>query len=64
MINVPFIELQQVDSTNNYATALVHAGMAQHGTAVFAHEQTEGRGQRQKVWETGKGENIAISIIL
>lgn len=58
-----FIELQQVDSTNNYATALVHAGMAQHGSAVFAHQQNKGRGQRNKQWLSQAGQNIALSII-
>jgi BirA family biotin operon repressor/biotin-[acetyl-CoA-carboxylase] ligase len=63
-IGNPFIELQQVDSTNNYATALAHAGMAQHGTAVLAHHQTKGKGQRSKAWETAAGQNITMSIIL
>lgn len=63
-IGNPFIELQQVDSTNNYATALAHAGMAQPGTAVLAHHQTKGKGQRFKAWETAAGQNITLSIIL
>lgn len=64
MNDAPFIELQRVDSTNNYATALAHAGMARHGLAVFAHEQTRGKGQRNKTWLTGKGENIALSTVM
>jgi BirA family biotin operon repressor/biotin-[acetyl-CoA-carboxylase] ligase len=52
-----------VDSTNNYAMGLVHAGMAQHGTAVFAQEQTRGRGQRNKTWVSEPGSNIALSVI-
>jgi BirA family biotin operon repressor/biotin-[acetyl-CoA-carboxylase] ligase len=43
---------------------LAHEGMAQHGTAVFAHEQTRGKGQRNKEWISQKGQNIAISLIL
>ena len=62
-IGTPFIELHTVDSTNNYAMGLVHAGMAQHGTAVFAHEQTKGRGQRNKAWVSEPGANIALSVI-
>lgn len=62
-IGQSFIELQTVDSTNNYATALVHEGMAQHGTVVFARRQSAGRGQRNRVWETGEC-NIAMSIIV
>jgi len=63
-IGHPFIELQQVDSTNNYATALAHAGMAQHGTAVLAHHQSKGKGQRNKSWEADAGKNITTSLII
>lgn len=59
-----FIILKQVDSTNNYAMALVHEGLAKHGEAVFAHQQTHGKGQRGKIWQTGIDENIALSIII
>lgn len=63
-IGTPFVELQQVESTNNYATGLVHAGLAQSGTAVFAHHQTKGKGQRAKEWFSESGKNIALSVIL
>ncbi len=63
-IGTPFIELHTVDSTNNYAMALIPEGMAQHGTAVFTHEQTKGKGQRGKSWISQKDSNIAISIII
>jgi BirA family biotin operon repressor/biotin-[acetyl-CoA-carboxylase] ligase len=63
-IGHPFIELLSVDSTNNYAMGLAHAGMAQHGTAVFAHHQTKGRGQRGKQWVSDQGQNIAMSIVV
>ncbi|MER3464073.1 MAG: biotin--[acetyl-CoA-carboxylase] ligase [Chitinophagaceae bacterium] len=63
-IGIPFIELQQVDSTNNYATALVRAGMAQSGTVVLAHEQTKGRGQRSKSWNTKGSGNITMSVLI
>ena len=63
-IGHPFIELQQVESTNNYATGLAHEGMAQHGTAVFAHYQTKGKGQRYKQWHSEPGKNIALSILI
>jgi BirA family biotin operon repressor/biotin-[acetyl-CoA-carboxylase] ligase len=63
-VGLPFIELQQVESTNNYATGLVHAGMAQTGTAVFAHHQTRGKGQRNRQWFDQGGMNIALSVVL
>ncbi|MBS1733005.1 MAG: biotin--[acetyl-CoA-carboxylase] ligase [Bacteroidetes bacterium] len=56
--------LDSTDSTNNYAMALVHEGLAKHGMAWFARHQTAGRGQQGKRWETVPGENIAISIAL
>jgi BirA family transcriptional regulator, biotin operon repressor / biotin---[acetyl-CoA-carboxylase] ligase len=62
--NHRFIELLTVDSTNNYAMGLVHAGMAQHGDIVFAHEQTNGKGQRQKRWVANPRENIMLSLIV
>ena len=63
-IGHPFIELHTVDSTNNYAMGLVHAGMAQHGTVVFSHEQTKGRGQRNRKWVSEPRNNIALSVII
>ncbi len=56
--------LDHVDSTNNYAMAQVHAGMASHGMAWFAHNQTAGKGQRGKDWEMEPGKNIALSLVL
>jgi len=59
-----FTILDSVDSTNNYAMAKAHAGLAKHGDAFFAHAQTNGKGQRGKQWQTGTAENIAISIVI
>jgi len=63
-LGTPFIELQSVDSTNNYALAQIHAKLAQPGTCYFAHEQTSGKGQRGKTWATDHGMNIIISLVL
>lgn len=59
-----FVILKQVDSTNNYAMANVHAGMAKHGDAWFSGHQMQGKGQRGKVWLTGDGDSIALSVVL
>jgi BirA family biotin operon repressor/biotin-[acetyl-CoA-carboxylase] ligase len=61
---MPFIELQSVDSTNNYALEQVHAGLTQHGQAFFAHEQSAGKGQRGHVWTAEKDANITISVVV
>lgn len=63
-LGTPFIELQSIDSTNNYALTQIHANMAQPGTCYFAHEQTSGKGQRGKSWATEPGMNIILSIVL
>ncbi len=70
-IGSPFIELQSIDSTNNYARGQIQAdglpdrqGISPHGTAVFAHEQLAGKGQRGKGWVTGKDNNIALSVLI
>jgi BirA family transcriptional regulator, biotin operon repressor / biotin---[acetyl-CoA-carboxylase] ligase len=60
----PFIELQTVDSTNNYALAQIHANLTQPGTCYFAHEQTAGKGQRGKSWATEKDANIIMTVVL
>ena len=63
-IGLPFVELQSVDNTNNYARKQIHAGLAQHGMAIFAHEQLTGKGQRGKSWSSEKGVNIILSIVI
>jgi len=63
-LGISFLELQSVDSTNNYARKLLHEGLAYHGLSVFAHEQVQGKGQRGKSWVSGKDESIILSIII
>jgi BirA family transcriptional regulator, biotin operon repressor / biotin---[acetyl-CoA-carboxylase] ligase len=59
-----FIELESVDSTNNYAMARAAAGMASHGMLIFAYDQWAGKGQRGKTWTSIPGENIILSAVL
>jgi BirA family biotin operon repressor/biotin-[acetyl-CoA-carboxylase] ligase len=63
-LGIPFIELQSIDSTNNYALAQIHANLAQPGTCYFAHEQTAGKGRRGRAWASEKGSNILLSIVM
>ncbi|MEO8412084.1 MAG: biotin--[acetyl-CoA-carboxylase] ligase [Ginsengibacter sp.] len=58
------IILERVDSTNNYAMAMVQNKEAMSGDAVFAIEQIEGKGRRGKTWQSHKGENIILSIMV
>ena len=57
------IFLETVDSTNNYAKRIAEQG-AETGTLVVAEEQTGGKGRRGRSWETPKGANIAMTILL
>ncbi len=58
------IELQAIDSTNEYAKALLSKSKPAEGTVIFAHEQSAGKGQFGKKWESTKGENLTFSVIL
>jgi BirA family biotin operon repressor/biotin-[acetyl-CoA-carboxylase] ligase len=60
----PFIELLEVDSTNNYAHNLIKQNLATNGIAIFAHKQTNGKGQIGKEWIAKFGENILLSVII
>jgi BirA family transcriptional regulator, biotin operon repressor / biotin---[acetyl-CoA-carboxylase] ligase len=62
-IGAPFIELQSVDSTNNYALEQVYAGLAHHGASFFAHEQVAGKGQRGKTWMADKDSSLILSVV-
>ena len=63
-IGEPFIELSEVDSSNNYAMQQVQAQMAAHGFTCFAHFQKAGKGQRGKEWITERGQNILMSCVV
>jgi BirA family biotin operon repressor/biotin-[acetyl-CoA-carboxylase] ligase len=58
------IELESVDSTNNYAMARIHEGMAYDGMAFITQNQWEGKGQRGKNWLSEPGQNLTMSIVL
>jgi len=54
--------LNSVDSTNNYAMGLIQNGKPSDVKAIFAMEQTHGKGRRGKHWKSNKGENIILSV--
>ena len=63
-IGEPFITLSAVDSTNNYAMARIGEGPVEEGTTWFAWQQTSGKGQRGKSWQSEPGENVMLSVVL
>lgn len=58
------IILPSIDSTNNYLQQLLGDGMVSEGTVVVALEQTSGRGQRGKTWESAPGLGLYLSLLL
>jgi BirA family biotin operon repressor/biotin-[acetyl-CoA-carboxylase] ligase len=63
LLDAPIIELDTIDSTNNYAMQLIDADTAQPGLTVVAKEQTHGKGQRGRQWKDAPGESLLMSII-
>jgi len=57
------IELDSIDSTNNYAMQLIDADKAQHGLTITADSQTGGKGQRGRTWLDTPGQSLLMSII-
>ena len=61
MIGNSIITLDSVDSTNNYIAKAIQAGTYDWGTAILAHFQTHGRGQREAIWQSASGQNLTFS---
>ncbi len=58
-----FIVVEKVDSTNNYAMAMVQKAIIKDGDAIFALQQTSGKGRRGKSWSSAAGENILLTVV-
>jgi len=63
MIGEPFNILPTTDSTNNHAMNEARLGQTSDGAAYFALDQYQGKGQRDKTWNSKPGENIILSVI-
>ncbi len=64
LLDAPIIELDTVDSTNNYAMQLIDADTAQPGLTITTREQTQGKGQRGRQWHDIPGQSLLVSIIV
>jgi len=58
------IELDTTESTNTYACNLLKQEKPPEGTIIWAKEQTYGRGRDKNTWESEKGKNLTMSLIL
>lgn len=65
MNNIKYINLQEVDSTNEYLRN--YANSAEDAkdmiTVVTAEYQTAGKGQGKNTWESNHGDNLLFSIL-
>ena len=62
-IGKPFLWVEEIDSTNEELKRLAAAD-AVHGTVLCADYQTNGKGRRGRTWDSPKGDNIYLSILL
>ncbi|MFM7671305.1 MAG: biotin--[acetyl-CoA-carboxylase] ligase [Bacteroidota bacterium] len=59
-----FNNLKQIGSTNELAREWILNGIARHGDVLFTLDQTAGRGQMGKSWQSEPGQNLAMTILL
>lgn len=62
-IGQPFVWVEEIDSTNEELKRMAAAD-ACHGTVICAGHQTGGKGRRGRTWDSPKGDNIYLSILL
>src|SRR5262245_58697712 len=63
-IGTSILELASTDSTNRYASELLEKEDLAEGTIVRADFQTGGKGYSGNQWQSEKGKNLLLSIIL
>lgn len=55
--------LKEVESSNNYAMALVKDGKARSGEGFLAMKQTGGKGRRGRKWVSEEGMNVLLTLV-
>ena len=58
------VELDSAPSTNKVAAERLDRSELRHGAVILAHEQTDGRGQRDRSWQSAPGLDLTFSIVL
>ena len=64
IIGNKIISLLSVDSTNDYARALLSKETPEEGTIIISGEQKKGRSYGGNAWHSKRGKNLLFSIIL
>jgi len=63
-MGIKWIKLDSIASTNSYITELMKVGKAKEELVVTADYQDTGKGQGDHLWQSNKGENLLMSILL
>lgn len=63
-MNFSIINLETVDSTNNYLKRLLQKDSFAEGTIVASKKQLDGKGQQGNSWESEANKNLTFSIFL
>jgi BirA family transcriptional regulator, biotin operon repressor / biotin---[acetyl-CoA-carboxylase] ligase len=58
------ISFRELTSTNSQASIMLKEGLAAQGCVIYTDYQTQGRGTAGNKWESERGKNLLISIIL
>jgi len=58
------IKIPVIDSTNSYALSLKDTRAFKEGLVIVSDFQTNGHGQRETNWESEKGKNLNISVLI
>jgi len=58
------IKLDAVPSTNSFLIELTKEYDVPQGTMILTNDQSQGRGQSNNFWESGKGLNLTFSFLL
>ncbi|MBC8342649.1 MAG: biotin--[acetyl-CoA-carboxylase] ligase [Bacteroidetes bacterium] len=63
-MQLKLIHIDEINSTNDFARKLIDKEMANQSVVISTNYQSNGKGQSDAVWESEKGKNLLISIIL
>ncbi len=64
IVGTKVYHFEELDSTNDYATQLLSKNKPIEGSVVITDHQVQGKGQYGRKWNTVKGQNITLSVIL
>lgn len=64
IIGQNLVYFARLDSTNHLAIEMYKNQLIENGTVIYTDEQTQGRGQLQREWQSAPYENLLFSILL